>query len=210
MAIIRRPKATTTKGHYVTNAILLPEVLRAKELGKITDELATMFMMIAERYSLSAKFAKYSFRKDMVSFALLNLMANGLKFSADRLNPFAYYTTAIHNSFLQYMADEKKHRNIRDALILEMGSVASSNYMDEARAEFIRENGAYDEHGEIVQSGYDEFKRAPKTEKEEIKEDEIINEQDLAQLRMKAYADAKLAKSIQQEPTEESLVDYDD
>jgi hypothetical protein len=125
----RKPRATGTKGHYITNATLYPEVLRAKELGRITDELARMFMMITTRYSLKSNFAGYSFREDMVSFALINLCANGLKFDpAKSNNPFSFYTTAIHNSFLQYLADEKKHRNIRDELLIDSGSSPSHSY----------------------------------------------------------------------------------
>jgi len=135
----RRPKATTTKGHYITNATLLPEVVRAKKLNRVTPELAEMLMMITQRYSFKASFAGYSFREDMVSFALINLCANALKFDTEKYsNPFAYYTTAIHNSFLQYLADEKKHRDIRDELILEAGSMPSNSYLENAHEDRMK------------------------------------------------------------------------
>ena len=154
----RRPKATTSKGHYITNATLLPEVIRAKELGRVTNELAEMLMMIAIRYSFKSNFGGYSFREDMVSSALVNLCANALKFKPEMSNnPFAYYTTSIHNSFLQYMSDERKHRDIRDKLIVEAGSNPSFTAMGSAHEEFLREHGAYDEHGEVSHTGYDEF-----------------------------------------------------
>lgn len=142
MAVVKtkRAKSTTTKGHYVTNKQLLPEVLRAKELGRVTDELAKMFMMIAERYSRKSNFVGYSFREDMVSVALINLCANGLKFKPERSsNPFSFYTTMIHNSFLQYMADEKKHRNIRDEMMLEVGANPSNTYLENAHVEYVKE-----------------------------------------------------------------------
>ena len=127
--VTRRPKSTTTKGHYVTNSVLLPEVIRAKELGRITNDLARMILMIAERFSCKSNFVGYSFREDMVSFAMVNLMANALKFNPEKSNnPFAFYTTAIRNSFLQYLADEKKHRDIRDSLIVEEGLNPSFNF----------------------------------------------------------------------------------
>lgn len=132
--IVRRPKSTTTKGHYVTNSVLLPEVIRAKELGRITNELARMILMIAERFSCKSNFVGYSFREDMVSFAMVNMMANALKFNPEKSNnPFAFYTTAIRNSFLQYLADEKKHRDIRDSLIVEEGLNPSSTYTENSR-----------------------------------------------------------------------------
>ena len=132
--VTRRPKATTTKGHYITNSVLLPEVIRAKQLGRVTNELARMILMIAERFSCKSNFVGYSFREDMVSFAMVNLMANALKFNPEKSNnPFAFYTTAIRNSFLQYLADEKKHRDIRDSLIVEEGLNPSFNYSENGK-----------------------------------------------------------------------------
>ena len=132
--VTRRPKSTTTKGHYVTNSVLLPEVIRAKQLGRVTNELARMILMIAERFSRKSNFVGYSFREDMVSFAMVNLMANALKFNPEKSNnPFAFYTTAIRNSFLQYLADEKKHRDIRDSLIVEEGLNPSFNYSENGK-----------------------------------------------------------------------------
>ena len=126
----KREKSTSTKGHYVTNAVLLPAVIEAKEQNKVTDKLIRMIWMIAERYSRKGNFIGYSFRSDMVSAAVMNLCNNALKFNPEKgSNPFSFYTTAIHNSFLQYMADEKKHRNIRDALLIDAGSNPSFNFM---------------------------------------------------------------------------------
>ena len=134
--VVKRPKSTTTKGHYVTNSVLLPEVIRAKQLGRITNELARMILMIAERFSCKSNFVGYSFREDMVSFAMVNLMANALKFNPEKSNnPFAFYTTAIRNSFLQYLADEKKHRDIRDELIMDEGFNPSNTYLENNRGE---------------------------------------------------------------------------
>lgn len=201
MAVVKRPKATSTKGHYITNDVLLPEVLRAKELGYVTDELAKMFMLITENYARSAKFAKYSFKNDMISFALINLITNGLKFDKERTNPFAYYTTAIYHSFLQYLAEEKKHRNLRDALMMENGSMASSTYMDEAHDEFMRENQIYDDYGEIVHSGYNEHQK-PIKETDDVLEtkEELLSRSDEIKLQLRAKMDNY--------DKENSLIDY--
>lgn len=129
-------KLPRKKAFYLTNADLLKEVIHAKELGRITEKLAKMFILLTERYSRKSNFAGYSFREDMVSTALINLCANGLKFNPEKSsNPFAFYTTAIHNSFLQYMADEKKHRNIRDALIVDAGSNPSFTYLEDGKSD---------------------------------------------------------------------------
>lgn len=138
----KRAKSTSTKGHYVTNATLLPEVIRAKELGRITPELAKMLMTIAERYSRKSWFVGYSYREDMIAAALINLcnnstgIPNALKFNPDKSsNPFSYYTTAINNSFQQFKADEKKQRKIRDTLLVEAGANPSFNFLEQERDE---------------------------------------------------------------------------
>ena len=133
---IKREKSTTTKGHYVTNATLLPAVLEAKQLNKVTDKLIKMIYMIADRYSRKANFAGYSFREDMVASAVMNLCNSALKFNPEKSsNPFSFYTTAIHNSFLQFILDEKKHRNIRDALRMDAGANPSFNFMQGEKSE---------------------------------------------------------------------------
>lgn len=134
MKKVKREKSTTTRGHYVTNAQLLPAVLEAKQLGRVTEKLAKMLLLIAERYSRKSWFSGYSYREDMVALAMVNLCANALKFDpAKSSNPFAYYTTAIHNSFQQYKSVEKNQRNIRDSLLVDAGANPSFNYMEAER-----------------------------------------------------------------------------
>jgi hypothetical protein len=161
---VKREKSTSTKGHYVTNAVLLPAVIEAKGLLKVTDKLIRMIQMIAERYSRKANFIGYSFREDMVSAAVMNLCNNALKFNPEKsANPFSFYTTAIHNSFLQYMADEKKHRNIRDALLIDAGSNPSFNFM----------NGGVDKTEEVEIKESDEIMIVD--QKEMVPEDLVVD-----------------------------------
>lgn len=119
-----------TGKYYLTNATLLPEVIKCIEKGKMSNELAKMLMLLTERYSKTSKFGGYTFREDMVSEALINLCKNALKFDPVKSsNPFSFYTTAIHNSFLQFLNNEKKHRNIRDKMLIQLGENPSFNYM---------------------------------------------------------------------------------
>jgi hypothetical protein len=70
----------------------------------------------------------------MVSFALVNLIANWHKFDPTKSdNPFAFYTTACYRSFLQYLADEKKQRDIRDTLLVDAGANPSFSFQDRAK-----------------------------------------------------------------------------
>ena len=144
---VKREKSTSTVGHYVRNADLIPAILEAKELGRVTDKLMGMIRKIAEGYSRKSWFIGYSFREDMVSAAVENLVKNALKFDHVRYNnPFAFYTTAVHRSFLQFLADEKKHRNIRDKLRMDAGANPSFNFMQEERDERDFEIQESDEH----------------------------------------------------------------
>lgn len=124
------PKKKVPK-YYLTNADLLPAVLEAKEKGRITDRLGRMLLLLTDRYSRKANFNGYSYREDMVSAAIINLVQNALKFDPEKSqNPFAFYTTAIKNSFLQYMLEEKKQRYIRDQLLCDEGQEASYSFND--------------------------------------------------------------------------------
>lgn len=121
--------------YYLTNADLLPAVLEAKEQGRLTNKLARMLMLLTDRYSRKANFNGYSFREDMVSVALVNLCQNALKFNPEKSsNPFAFYTTAIKNSFLQYIIDEQYQRDVRDSLLVENGREASYSYMEKHKS----------------------------------------------------------------------------
>lgn len=123
-----------TSKYYLTNAKLLPAVLRAKEAGKLTDELAEMLMILAKKYSLKPCFSGYTYRDDMVAEALAGLCQNALKFNPERSdNPFAFYTACITNSFLHVLKNEKKHRRIRDQLLIDIGENPSYNFVDEMK-----------------------------------------------------------------------------
>ena len=135
---IVKEKGSSTKKAYVTNAQLL-EAIAADKAGRNmpappSPKLAKYLWMIAEKYSYSPSFGGYSFREDMVSFAVVNLCANWYKFNPEKSdNPFAFYTTAAYRSFLQYLADEKKQRNIRDTLLVEAGANPSFAYQEQSR-----------------------------------------------------------------------------
>jgi DNA-directed RNA polymerase specialized sigma24 family protein len=142
---VKREKSTTTKGHYVTNAQLLEAIAADKANGyKLSPRLSKYLWMIAERYSFSPSFANYSFREDMVSLAVVNLCQNWYKFDPEKSdNPFAFYTTAAYRSFLQYLADEKKHREIRDTLLVEAGSSPSFAFQEKTRVGVTHDEAAF-------------------------------------------------------------------
>lgn len=121
---------------YLTNENLMREVLKSKSQKQITNELAKMLMLLANRIASKANFVNYSYKEDMIAESLCNLSKHALKFDENRSNnPFAFYTSAIMNSFYQYLNNEKRHRNIRDTLLLEEGHSASFGFMDSDRVD---------------------------------------------------------------------------
>lgn len=133
---VKRAKSASTKTHYVTNAQLIEAIAEDKANGnKLSPKLAKMLFMIAERYSFIPSFGQYTFREDMVSFAVVNLCANWHKFDPEKSdNPFAFYTTAAYRSFLQYLADEKKQRDIRDQMLVDAGVNPSFSFQERHKA----------------------------------------------------------------------------
>jgi hypothetical protein len=103
-----------------------------QDQGKMTTKLAKMVMMLVERISHKSNFRGYSYLEDMKSSALLNLAEVALKFDESKGdNPFAYYTSAINNNFKGLLNIEKKHRVIRDDLMMANGYAPSHNAMIE-------------------------------------------------------------------------------
>jgi hypothetical protein len=140
---------TVTTKYYLSNSKLLPAVIQSKAEGKITKELAEMLMMLASRYASRPIFALYTYREDMVAEALTDLCKNALKFNTERSNnPFAYYTSCIHNSFLGFLNVEKKHRKIRDQLLIDVGENPSYGFENEYR-ESMDNEGTRDEMTEL-------------------------------------------------------------
>lgn len=149
----KREKSTTTEGHYITNAVLLPEVIRAKELGYITPELVQMIRMIAEKYSRKSWFIGYSFREDMVSAAVMNLCNsnNALKFNPEKYkntpggpNPFSYYTTAIHHTFQHFKAAERRENDTKNQLMMDAGVNPSFGFEERLKEKIYGEDSQND------------------------------------------------------------------
>lgn len=94
--------------------------------GRLNSELGKMFVLLVDKIGRLGKFNRYTYLADMKGHAILNLCHRGLMFNEFKSdNPFAYYTTAIMNSFRQILNSEKKSRDIRDDLLEEAGAMPS-------------------------------------------------------------------------------------
>ena len=107
------------------------------EHGKITNNLAKMFIKLCERYSMRSNWRGYTYVDEMRSHALLQLSQIGLQFNELKSqNPFAYYTAAVTNSFTRVLNLEKRNQNIRDDLLQESGQMPSfSRQLDHEASE---------------------------------------------------------------------------
>jgi DNA-directed RNA polymerase specialized sigma subunit len=137
---------------YVNNKLLLEEFLKSREKGEMTRKLAEMLMLICERYARKGKYSSYTYNEDMQAFAIMNLVKSWKSFNPDKSsNPFAYFTSCITNSYLQYLNHERKHRNIRDALLVENGLDPSYTFTENYNTENPHLSAvAVDEIAEII------------------------------------------------------------
>jgi hypothetical protein len=106
----------------------------SKDHGKMTNNLALMFMKLVDRYGHRGNWRGYTYLEEMKSQALLQLSLVGLQFDESRSetpNPFAYYTQTITNSFMRILNLEKKNQSIRDDMLIMAGSNPSYTRMVE-------------------------------------------------------------------------------
>jgi hypothetical protein len=98
----------------------------SKDHGRMTDNLARMFIKLCERYATRGNVRGYTYNDEMKGQAILQLTQIGLQFDESKSNnPFAYYTAAVTNSFVRIINIEKRNQNIRDD-ILEMNGMNPS------------------------------------------------------------------------------------
>jgi DNA-directed RNA polymerase specialized sigma24 family protein len=105
------------KPYYVKNSDLLPHIHEYRETGIVSEELGGYLYKIAFNYANKGSFYGYTWKEDMVSEAVLTCikyMYNFNPMAQKRPNPFAYFTTIIHNAFLNYIRKQKKHSKIKD------------------------------------------------------------------------------------------------
>lgn len=119
--------------HYILQNNYPIEVLRSNWVGglqnghfanegKMTNNLAKMFMKFVDKLGTRGNYRGYSYLEEMKGQALIQLCYVGLQFNEARSNnPFAYYTTIVNNSFVRILNQEKKSQEFRDDLIQDAG-----------------------------------------------------------------------------------------
>lgn len=120
------------KVNYLNNKDLLAEVIKSKEQGQMTNKLAHMLQTLAARYGKKGNFASYTYNEDMQAYAMLMLVKTWNSFDPNKSsNPFAFFTQCIKNSFIQFLNQEKRQRDVRDTLLVDKGMSPSYTYQME-------------------------------------------------------------------------------
>ena len=97
------------------------------DAGGITNNLAKMYMLLAEKISNNHGWRGYSYLDEMIGSSLLHLSAVGLQFNEARSDrPFSYLTSTVDRVFLRVLLVEKKQQSIRDDLIESAGCTPSN------------------------------------------------------------------------------------
>lgn len=124
------------KKNYLSNKHLIPLIVECREkwlaakdldpdanpIDYLTPELVEKVMLLVDRMASRSNFRNYTFTPDMQAEAYLTLMLGCLKFDPERSqNAFAYWSQIVMNCFRNYLTKEKKHRDIRDNLLIEKG-----------------------------------------------------------------------------------------
>lgn len=98
--------------NYVDPEEFRTEILRSKELDALTPRAVEMLQLMAREASKKLKFRDEEDRKDVIAFALMDVIKYWRSFNPEKSKyPFAYYTQIIKNGFAKGW---KKLHPIRD------------------------------------------------------------------------------------------------
>jgi len=115
--------------NYLSNKDLLEEVIKSKQQGQMSNTLARQLQLLTTRYAKKGNFASYTYLDDMKAYAMLMLVKTWKSFEQEKSqNPFAFFTQCIKNSFIQYLNQERRQRDIRDGLLVDKGMLPSYTY----------------------------------------------------------------------------------
>lgn len=140
---------TKRKVNYLNNKDLLIEVHASKKQKAMTNKLAHMLQTLAARYAKKGNFANYTYNDDMQAYAMLMLVKTWDSFDPKKSsNPFAFFTQCIKNSFIQYLNQERRQRDIRDVMLVDNGLSPSYTYQadHEAKQKAQQEIDHHDQH----------------------------------------------------------------
>ena len=130
---------------YLRNKDLLEELKVSREKGDMTPKLARMLQLLCNKYSKRTNFVGYTYNEDMQAYAMMMIVRTWRSFDpAKSDNPFAFFTQCIKNSFIQFLNQEQRHRNIRDVLMIKQGLNPSHSFTEDYNSRG-GDSGSYDD-----------------------------------------------------------------
>lgn len=159
------------KVNYLNNKDFLAEVIKSKEQSRMTDKLARMLQLLTARYAKKSNFANYTYNDDMQGYAMLMLVRTWHSFDPKKsLNPFAFFTQCIKNSFIQYLNQERRQRDIRDIALINQGMSPSFTFQLEKEDSSNQSDSSTDNNSEPTHHSADMslFEKKPITSELEV------------------------------------------
>jgi len=142
------PKAPRAKKHYVNNADFVEALnqyrtkLEINPNTKIPDYIGICIMKICEKMSTRPNFIMYTFRDEMVDYAVENCIMAIKNFDpvksvarsrSKTVNAFGYFSWIAWNAFLRKIAEEQKeqyikHKNMQNMMMEYEDMVGGDNF----------------------------------------------------------------------------------
>lgn len=130
------------KNNYLSNSEILPEIIQYKETGIASEKYGEIILAIATGLAQKPNFIGYSWKDDMISFAVLTCLKYSKGFNPEKYNnPFAYLTTICYNAFQAYLNTQKKHSTIKDECYKKQSMISEDPYSAIDYTEMKRSDG---------------------------------------------------------------------
>jgi hypothetical protein len=146
--------------------------------GRMTPRLASMYILLVDRYSRLSNWRGYTYLDEMKNNALLQLSQIGLQFDEYKSdNPFAFYTTTIKNCFTHVLNREKRGQNLRDDILIMNGASPSYTRQNDLEYERGLRRHMTGGHGEVVHTvmpGYENTVESAIRAKAKQEEEDLI------------------------------------
>ena len=118
------------KKNYLDNDDLISEIMISRKYQKITKNLHFMLFDLSTRISNKKNWSGYSWKEDMIMKAYIKCLNAVWKIDINRksLNAFAYFTTIVNFSNIDYIKYEKRQSDFK--------KIAFDKYMEMLKCEF--------------------------------------------------------------------------
>lgn len=100
------------------NPSLVRELRRIQKTGQYTNRMAVYITSLAARQFNLKRWVGYSYKEDMIGYAIMMLMMHLLKFDISRSNNIkAYMKQLCDSAFIQFISREKRQHHIKQDLL---------------------------------------------------------------------------------------------